>query len=163
MRSSYSAKMVRFEGDNMWVDLADGRTLVIPLAWFPRLLRSTPEQRERLRISSRGIHWDELDEDISVSALAAGFGDQRSANKPFLGAVAISHLSGWPTSVTVYDRCPSVAVYRYDRMDWLIEPESGMPRHASHLGCAMSTQPGAQSLGAAKAPLAVRCVEVAGS
>jgi Protein of unknown function (DUF2442) len=66
---------VRFDADNMWVELSDGRTLGIPLAWFPRLLRATPEQRAACRISNRGLHWDALDEDISVAGLLAGCGD----------------------------------------------------------------------------------------
>ena len=67
---------VRFDADSMWVDLSDGRTLGVPLAWFSRLLRATPEQREHLRISSRGLHWETLDEDISIAALLAGQPDQ---------------------------------------------------------------------------------------
>jgi len=51
----------------MWLDLSDGRTLGVPLAGLPRLLHSTPEQREQLRITSRGFHWDALDEDISIA------------------------------------------------------------------------------------------------
>jgi hypothetical protein len=74
---------VRFDDDNMWVDLSDGRTLGVPLAWFPRLLNGTPEQRETVRISSRGLHWESLDEDISVSGLLAGLGDQSATNKTF--------------------------------------------------------------------------------
>lgn len=73
---SISAKALRFDDDNMWVDLSDGRTLGIPLAWFPRLLHATPEQRKRYEISSSGLHWEELDEDISVAGLLAGKGDQ---------------------------------------------------------------------------------------
>jgi hypothetical protein len=61
----------------MWVDLVDGRTLGVPLAWFPILLDATPEQRERYRIGAggRGLHWEELDEDISVQGLLEGRGD----------------------------------------------------------------------------------------
>ena len=83
MSSSVNAMRVRFDEDNMWVDLSDGRTLGVPLAWFPRLLRGTTEQRENVRISSRGLHWESLDEDISVSALLAGLGDQSAAGKSF--------------------------------------------------------------------------------
>ena len=83
MSSSVSAMRVRFDEDNMWVDLSDGRTLGVPLAWFPRLLNGSPEQRDSVRISSRGLHWESLDEDISVSALLAGFGDQSSEGKSF--------------------------------------------------------------------------------
>ena len=50
--------------------------LGVPLAWFPRLLRATPEERQACRLSSRGLHWEELDEDLSVAALLAGLGDQ---------------------------------------------------------------------------------------
>lgn len=70
-----SAKSVRFDENNMWVDLADGRTLAVPLAWFPRLLHATPKQREHVEISSNGLHWDELNEDISIAGLLAGVGD----------------------------------------------------------------------------------------
>src|SRR3954467_7831957 len=69
MSSSVSAMRVRFDEDSMWVELSDGRTLGVPLAWFPRLLHGTREQREQVRISSRGLHWESLNEDISVPAL----------------------------------------------------------------------------------------------
>ena len=81
MSSSAKATSVRFDPDSMWVELSDGRTLGVPLAWFPRLLRATAEQREQVRISSRGLHWEALDEDISIAGLLAGLGDQTSANK----------------------------------------------------------------------------------
>ena len=73
---STSAKSVRFDDNSMWVDLSDGRVIAVPLAWFPRLLHATPEQRQRVEISLKGLHWDELDEDISVSGLLAGVGDK---------------------------------------------------------------------------------------
>jgi Protein of unknown function (DUF2442) len=76
MNSSVSATRVHFDSDSMWVHLSDGRVIGVPLAWFPRLLHSTAEQREQLRISSRGLHWEALDEDISISGLLAGQGDQ---------------------------------------------------------------------------------------
>jgi hypothetical protein len=60
----------------MWVELSDGRVLGVPLAWFPRLLHASPEQRQACRISRRGLHWEALDEDISVAGLLAGYGDQ---------------------------------------------------------------------------------------
>ena len=82
MSSSASAKRVRFDPDCMWVELSDGRTIGVPLAWFPRLLRGTAKQRKQVRISGRGLHWDALDEDISVAGLLAGLGDQ-SASKTF--------------------------------------------------------------------------------
>ncbi len=75
MSSSASASQVSFDADSMWVALNDGRVLGVPLAWFPRLLRATPEQLQQVRISSRGLHWDVLDEDISIAGLLAGHGD----------------------------------------------------------------------------------------
>ena len=79
------ATQLRFDADTMWVDLADGRCLGVPLAYFPRLLRATPSQRTRYAISGggSGLHWDDLDEDISVSALLKGMGDRtRDASYP---------------------------------------------------------------------------------
>lgn len=76
MSSSVRANAVRFDQDSMWVELSDGRTLGIPLAWFPRLLHGSAEQRDQVSISSRGLHWEELDEDISIDGLLAGRGDQ---------------------------------------------------------------------------------------
>ena len=65
----------------MWVDLSDGRTLGVPLAWFLRLLHATTAQRERVELSRTGLHWEEIDEDISISGLIAGRGDQTVAGK----------------------------------------------------------------------------------
>ena len=72
---------VRFDDDSFWVDLVDGRTLGVPLAWFPRLLHGTPEQRAKVSLSRVGLHWDELDEDISIAGLLAGRGDQTTARR----------------------------------------------------------------------------------
>ncbi|TXH06743.1 MAG: DUF2442 domain-containing protein [Candidatus Moraniibacteriota bacterium] len=73
---SISPKSLRFDEDSMWVELDDGRVLGVPLVWFPRLLHATPAQRENYELSRRGLHWDELNEDISVDGLLAGRGDQ---------------------------------------------------------------------------------------
>ena len=70
-----SPTTVRFDTDTMWVDLSDGRTLGVPLAWFPRLLQATPAQREQVELSRVGLHWEALDEDISIAGLLAGRGD----------------------------------------------------------------------------------------
>lgn len=83
MSTSPSATRVRFDEDSMWVDLSDGRALGVPLAWFPRLLHASVELREQVRITPRGLHWDALDEDISVAGLLAGLGDQTSSNRTF--------------------------------------------------------------------------------
>lgn len=70
-----SATAARFDDDKMWVDLTDGRTLGVPLAWFPRLLRASAAQRRAVEISRIGLHWEELNEDISIAGLIAGRSD----------------------------------------------------------------------------------------
>ena len=70
-----SPTSVRFDEHTMWVELTDGRTLGVPLAWFPRLLRATPTERERVELSRVGLHWEALEEDISIAGLLAGHGD----------------------------------------------------------------------------------------
>ena len=67
-----SPKALRFDDDSLWVALTDGRTIGVPLAWFPRLLHATPEQREEYELSRRGMHWEALNEDISVDGILAG-------------------------------------------------------------------------------------------
>lgn len=62
---------VRFDDDSMWVVLEDGRTIGVPLAWFPRLMKGSAEQRRDFFLSPSGIHWEELDEDIAVATLLA--------------------------------------------------------------------------------------------
>lgn len=69
---STSPKAVRFDDDTLWVSLSDGRTIAAPLAWFPRLLEATAGQRAQVELSQYGLHWDALDEDISVAGLLAG-------------------------------------------------------------------------------------------
>ncbi len=76
-----SPKTLRFDENSMWVELSDGRTVGVPLAWFPRLLHASPEQREDYELSPRGMHWDALDEDISVEGILAGRGDQTKARR----------------------------------------------------------------------------------
>jgi hypothetical protein len=76
MSSLVRATSVRFGQDSFWVGLSDGRTLGVPLAWFPKLLRASPSQRKRVKISTRGLHWEEIDEDILVEGLLAGHGDR---------------------------------------------------------------------------------------
>ncbi len=68
------ARGVSFTADEMTVGLADGRRVSVPLTWFPRLLHATPEQRERWELlgDGEGIHWAEIDEDLSVAGLLRG-------------------------------------------------------------------------------------------
>jgi Protein of unknown function (DUF2442) len=60
--------------DTLCVDLSDGRSISVPLAWYPRLSHASSSERKRWRLIGRGvgIHWEELDEDISVEGLLAG-------------------------------------------------------------------------------------------
>ena len=73
---SISARSVRCDENHLSVDLSDGRVISVPLAWFPRLLHATPQQREKVELGAQGLHWDELDEDISIDGLLAGMGDR---------------------------------------------------------------------------------------
>ncbi|KAE9525714.1 DUF2442 domain-containing protein [Testudinibacter aquarius] len=70
-----SAKNVRFDEHTMWVELNDARTIGVPLAWFPKLLQASQEELSCYELSRRGIHWERLNEDISVEGLLAGRGD----------------------------------------------------------------------------------------
>jgi hypothetical protein len=65
---------VKVTAEELRVDLEDGRTVVVPLPWYPRLLHGSPAERNRWRLVGRGhgIHWPALDEDISVEGLIAG-------------------------------------------------------------------------------------------
>lgn len=68
------AVSVEVSEDTLAVELDDGRVISVPLAWYPRLLHGTPTERRRWRLIGRGegIHWPDLDEDISVDGLLAG-------------------------------------------------------------------------------------------
>ncbi|TFL18791.1 DUF2442 domain-containing protein [Jannaschia formosa] len=70
-----SPESVRFDDDCLWVTLSDGRTIGAPLAWFPRLLAASHAEREAVELSAYGLHWEALDEDVSVEGLLAGRGD----------------------------------------------------------------------------------------
>lgn len=62
---------VSFTSDSMRVELSNGHAVTVPLSLFPRLLSATQAQREAFRIRRRGIHWPELDEDISIAGILA--------------------------------------------------------------------------------------------
>ena len=68
------AQSVSVSDEALIADLADGRTITVPLAWFPRLANGTPTERGNWRLigGGEGIHWPDLDEDISVESLLAG-------------------------------------------------------------------------------------------
>ncbi len=72
--SAVQAEHIKFEENSLLVDLSDGRTIAAPLAWYPRLFHATENERNNWRLIGRGegIHWPDLDEDISVENLIAG-------------------------------------------------------------------------------------------
>jgi len=88
------ARGVAVTEDAVTVELSDGRTLSVPLAWYPRLLHGTPEERNHWRLigDGEGIHWPDLDEDISVENLLFGqpSGESQRSFKRWLEARAAS-------------------------------------------------------------------------
>lgn len=84
------AQSVRVTEGTLHVDLSDGRTISVPLAWYPRLLHATANERQdwRLIARGRGIHWASIDEDISVEGLLAGraSGESQASLKKWRGA-----------------------------------------------------------------------------
>lgn len=74
--------------DTISFDLDDGRTISVPIAWFPRLLNASQEERNRWRLmgKGRGVHWDDIDEDISIEGILAGHpsGESRSSLRKWL-------------------------------------------------------------------------------
>ncbi len=72
------AENVKVTDEELIVDLDDGRTIIVSLAWFPRLLHGTPEERAHWRLigDGEGIHWPDLDEDIEVRHLLLGIPSQ---------------------------------------------------------------------------------------
>jgi len=83
------AENVTVSADTLCVDLSDGRSISVPLAWYPRLLHASAAERKRWRLIGRGagIHWEALDEDISVEGLLAGrpSGESQSSFAKWLG------------------------------------------------------------------------------
>jgi hypothetical protein len=84
------AQGVTVTQDTLHVDLSDGRTILVPLAWYPRLLHATENERKNWRLigKGRGIHWEAIDEDISVEGLLAGrpSGESQTSLKKWLAS-----------------------------------------------------------------------------
>ena len=82
------AEDVKITDDTLSVDLSDGKTISVPLEWFPRLVHATLEERNNWRLIGKGhgIHWDDIDEDISVKGLLAGkpSGESQASFKKWL-------------------------------------------------------------------------------
>lgn len=74
VNSGERVRDVKFTEDTLAVDLSDGRTIIVPLTWYPRLLGATTEQREHWKVSGAGfgIYWPDLDEDLSTEGLLRG-------------------------------------------------------------------------------------------
>src|ERR1022692_3993274 len=68
------AQSVKVTGEALTVDLVDGRTIIVPLVWFPRLWHGNPRERSHFEMFGQGryIHWPDLDEDLTVTGLLAG-------------------------------------------------------------------------------------------
>ena len=84
--TTISATRVKVTDDTLSVDLAGGRTISVPLEWYPRLVRGTVKERNTWKIGAAGIHWPELDEDISIAGLLAGrrSGESQTSLKKWL-------------------------------------------------------------------------------
>jgi Protein of unknown function (DUF2442) len=97
---SATATQVTVTNDTLTVELSDGRSISVPLAWYPRLLLGTVEERSRWRLigQGRGIHWPDLDEDISVENLLVGRPSAESQHslKKWLGRRPGGHESLTP-------------------------------------------------------------------
>ena len=74
LRAGEAIRDVHFSDDTLSVDLADGRTITVPLVWYPRLLQATPAQRANWEVvgAGYGIHWPDVDEDLSSEGLLRG-------------------------------------------------------------------------------------------
>lgn len=84
------AEHVRITDDTLSVDLGDGRTIAVPLAWYPRLVHATLDEKNNWRLigQGEGIHWEDLDEDISIDGLLGGrpSGESQNSFKKWLDA-----------------------------------------------------------------------------
>lgn len=113
---------VSFNENTMRVELADGRVVAVPLSAFPRLLRATATEREQVELSRHGLHWDALDEDISIAGLLTTVGADKNAlqidelvlgttNAPYRRSITANELadaltgggvSGWLVHVATF-------------------------------------------------------------
>ena len=88
-----NARSVTITEDTLSVDLNDGRTISVPLAWFPRLLHSTLKEKNNWRLIGKGlgIHWEDIDEDISVEGLLEGkpSGESQTSFKKWLAGRSV--------------------------------------------------------------------------
>lgn len=76
------ARSVDFVGADLVVTLVDGRKIATPIDWYPRLVKATAEQRSNYQIMPLGIHWPDIDEDLSISGMLKGNRARSGAGKP---------------------------------------------------------------------------------
>ena len=92
------AEGVEVTDDTLTAELADGRSISVPLAWYPRLAHATPDERRNWRLigGGEGVHWPDLDEDISVEGLLAGrpSGESQASLKRWLEKRTDGHRQG---------------------------------------------------------------------
>ena len=108
-----TAQSVDVSEHSLTVDLADGRTIVVPTSWFPRLMQGTPAERANFRLigNGTGVHWPDLDEDISVESLLAGrrSGETQASLQHWLSRRGASTISGVGSSTSFEVFCRRVA------------------------------------------------------
>ncbi|PJA30055.1 MAG: DUF2442 domain-containing protein [candidate division Zixibacteria bacterium CG_4_9_14_3_um_filter_46_8] len=87
-KGSPRAEAATVTEDTLSIDLSDGRTISVPLEWFPRLVHASPDERNNWRLIGKGhgVHWEDVDEDISVEGLLAGkpSGESQASFKKWL-------------------------------------------------------------------------------
>jgi hypothetical protein len=81
-------QQVRCSETELTVTLKDGRKITTPLWWYPRLLRATPQQRSNYELSPFGVHWPEIDEDLSVTRMLRGAKAPGARQSPSLHGIA---------------------------------------------------------------------------
>ena len=116
-------KDVSLDEDSLSVSLMDGRTITVPLAWYPKLLYASKKQRSNWQISAGGygIHWTEIDEDLSTEGLLRGAPAPQRAFKQFPPQLVRVPVNSRTVKTIGYDACNSVveveyktgSVYRY--------------------------------------------------
>jgi hypothetical protein len=96
-KAGESVKDVHFTADTISVDLFDGRTITVPLTWYPRLLHATMEQRLNWKLAGAGyvIHWLDMDEDLSTQGLLQGAPAPRKASKGRINRESLLNLSSF--------------------------------------------------------------------
>ena len=119
---------VRFdERSAMWVSLTDGRTIGVPLSWFPRLLRASIAELESYSISAHGLHWNDIDEDVSVAGLLGGQADRTNLRHPPPGKAPLigtrgRDLARFAGTLPAEDAAEMLAAIEEDRRSFDREP-----------------------------------------